>query len=140
MSWKEKLSSLPTIQGRREAQEPFATDIILEFMCEEVYPMFKASQAGFADELRSNVSPELATEISSDAPSVCLSIRKRMNGSEFKYSLQVKHQVGFDIHLEHDRKGESPVLVTIALDREPESPAVLIESYLKDFIDQFIEG
>lgn len=82
MLWQEKLSSLSSTQaGRREAQEPVTTEIFLEFMSQEVYPRLNAAQASFVETgLESTISPELAEEISSDAISVCLSIKKRIMG------------------------------------------------------------
>jgi hypothetical protein len=139
MIWQEKLSSLPTTQtGNREAQEPVTTEIILEFMSEEVYPRLKASQASFVESgLEATISPELVEEISSDATSVCLSIKKRMNGSEYKYSLLFQRQTGFDIDVKLDGRSGHKVLGVFTLDREPESPTVFIESYLRDFSEQF---
>ncbi|HEY9625785.1 MAG TPA: hypothetical protein V6C84_00650 [Coleofasciculaceae cyanobacterium] len=140
MIWRERLSNLPTTQvGNREAQEPVTTEIILEFMSEEVYPRLKAAQVSFVESgLESTISPELAEEILSDAPSVCLSIKKRMNGSECKYSLLFQRQIGFNIDVKLDGRGGHQVLGVFNLDREPASPTVFVESYLKDFSEQFI--
>jgi hypothetical protein len=139
VSWQEKLSGLPISQtGNRDAQEPVTTEIILEFIREEIYPRLKAAQVSFVEsELEFTVSPESADKISSDATSVCLLIQKKINGSKFEYALQFERQTGFIIDMKLDGRNGHQVFGVFSLDREPESPTIFIESYLKDFSEQF---
>lgn len=139
MSWQEKLNNLPITQsGKREAQEPIATEIVLEFMREEVYPRLKVAQTSFFESgLEATVSPEFTEKISSDTTSVCLSVKRRMHGSEVRYSILFQRQEGFEICITLDRRNGPQNSVTFILDRKPESPTIFIELYLKDFREQF---
>jgi hypothetical protein len=133
MSWREKLLSLNTDEtGRREVQEPLATEIVLEFMKNEVYPSFQCMQNVFAEKgLQAEISPSLPCEVSLPRALVCLTVWQQVNGNRFYSSLTFEREEGFNLRGQLISRHRSDL--TLAIDRPERNPIAAVELYLKYF-------
>jgi hypothetical protein len=133
--WKQELNHLPTDEvGGKEAQEPISTEIVLQFMKDEIYPRLKSAKDNFAKpELNVKIFPASPEGISTKQFIVYISVQRH----NYEYSLQFKREKGFDIGIELNGKNGHPTLGTFALDRAPESPTTIVEMYIEQFKEQF---
>jgi hypothetical protein len=133
--WEQELKHLPTdANGRKATQEPTSTEIVLEFLRDEIYPRLKFAQDNFAkQELHATIQPVSPEEISTKPSIVSISLQRQLSGTHYEYSLQFKREEGFEIGVELKGKHGHTTLGTFAIDREPESPATLVEMYIEQF-------
>lgn len=136
MEWQEKLSVLPRNEkGRKIATELIEKEISADFIREEIYPRLESTfeilkSQGFQAE----ISPISLEENPIDFCPVSVS-SSRIAGS--KCILKFEYQEYLCIAVTICGKSGWQTLGSIAIDREPESPTFLIDSYISDFTEQF---
>lgn len=125
--WKQELNHLPTDEtGGKETQEPISTEIVLQFMRDEIYPRLKSAKDKFAKpELNVKIFPTSPENISTDHLIVYISVQKH----NYEYSLHFYREKGFRLGVELRNNGY-PTLNTIYLDAEPVSPTTKVEEYI----------
>jgi hypothetical protein len=136
--WKQELDRLPTEEAKRkEAIESSSTEIVLQFMREEIYASLKSAKVRFSKpELSIEISPASTADISTKQPIVYMTVQKQSNGNSYEYSLKFKQQEK-DLIVDTTLIGKHghPTLGSIAL--EGESPTTLVEAYIEQLGEQF---
>ncbi|PIY04394.1 MAG: hypothetical protein COZ20_05745 [Gallionellales bacterium CG_4_10_14_3_um_filter_54_96] len=136
--WKQELDRLPTDEAKRkEAIESSSTEIVLQFMREEIYARLESAKVKFSQpELNIEISPASTADISTKYPIVYMTVRKQSNGNSCEYSLKFNQQEK-DLIIDTTLIGKNghPTLGNIAL--EGESPTTLVEAYIKQLGEQF---
>lgn len=135
--WKQELNRLPTNEaGRKEANESSSTEIILQFMREEIYTRLKSAKDSFSKpELNIAIFPASPEDISTKQPIVYIAVQKQSNGDSYEYSLKFNQETGLIIETTLIGKYGYPTLGSIAL--EGESPTTLVEGYIEQLGGQF---
>lgn len=129
--WKQELDRLPTDEAKRkEAIESSSTEIVFQFMREEIYARLKSAQVKFSKpELNIEISPASTANISTEQPIVCITVQKQSNGNSYEDSLKFNQQ-GAELIIDTtliNRHGST--LGCICL--EGESPTTRVEFYIE---------
>ena len=143
MSWRDKLSSLPDERiGQKCPQEPAATEIVFEFLRDELCPRFKALQDDFAEHgFHATSTPVTWEDVTVQQFIVTLSVQSTPTSYDRCY-IECCRREGFDIAVELYPKSGHRVFSRFRIDREifaPEEPVcILLDVYLNQLQDEFI--
>lgn len=135
-SWQDVLTSMPARDiGGREPVEPAASAVVKGFL-HDVHQRFEERAAAYRENgLEARVEPISSAEIGSESGVVLLVSRPNRIGSS--HTLRCQRSQGLDMHLWIDREQLWQERTSFALDREPESPSVMVESSLASFERKF---
>ena len=137
-NWKEKLEIWTK---NKEVNESLSTEIVVEFMKEEIYPLLTDLKEKFSEQQTScEIYPCSPDNITTET-SVCISIQKQ-NG--YKYSLKFeknkeqKNEVIIKIKSNTSRNTESEAPWPVTAILTPEGKDSLVKKF-KPYIDEFYE-